>query len=91
MKPLTLTLILALGACAAQPEILDTHTGEWEEACIPSLGECLPDERACTLPNGKCLPAETHSPEGWQCDGTPCTEEQLEDLVELLEQMEQIQ
>lgn len=83
MKPLTLTLILALGAfsCAAPPEVLDTHTGEWEEACIPSLD----------LDTNECpSPSPTPTP-GWQCDGQPCTEEQMEDLVELLEQMEQIQ
>lgn len=33
-------------------------------------------------------PAHTPSPEGWQCDGQPCTPEQLQDLVDALEALE---
>lgn len=45
--------------CAAPPEIMDTHTGEWEPA------------------------------PGWQCDGQPCTDEQLQHLIDTLEVYDQ--
>jgi hypothetical protein len=61
---------ILLSGCAAPPQVLDTHTGEWE---TPPADE---------------TPRKTPEPTGWQCDGQPCTPEQLQQLVDLLEQAE---
>ena len=70
-------------ACVAPPEVMDTHTGDWETVPLPGFEVAPPQPQDQSVPLYD-EPAGPPEP-GWMCDGYPCTDEQLQHAVETLE------
>ena len=74
-----------VGCEVTEPQVLDTHTGVWETAPVsfPGAGATPPHPQD---PSAPLYDEPIGPPEpGWQCDGYPCTDEQLQHAVETVE------
>jgi len=88
VPPLVVGSLIGLGlallnSCTVGPaQTMDTHTGAWEPEPVAQPAPAQqPLEPLYDEPIGPPAP-------GWQCDGQPCTDEQLQQLVDALETLE---